>query len=91
MPNKSLPISADILGLSDVIVENVKIDLAARKITIQVRSTKEEILCRICHKPTKPYGRGRPLQLRHLSILGKETGSTRLCVERPKLVQSSQA
>jgi transposase len=73
MPNKSLPISADILGLSDVIVENVKIDLAARKITIQVRSTKEEILCRICHKPTKPYGRGRPLQLRHLSILGKET------------------
>jgi hypothetical protein len=52
MPNKSLPISADILGLSDVIVENVKIDLSARKITIQVRSTKEEILCRICHKPT---------------------------------------
>jgi hypothetical protein len=34
-PNKSLPISADILGLSDVLVENVKIDLAARKITIQ--------------------------------------------------------
>ena len=47
MPNKSLPISAEILGLSDVIVENVKIDLAARRITIQVRSTKEEILCRI--------------------------------------------
>ena len=35
MPNKSLPISAEILGLSDVIVENVKIDLAARRITIR--------------------------------------------------------
>jgi hypothetical protein len=62
MPNKLLPISANILGLSDVIVENVKIDLAARKITIQVRrSTKEESLCRVCHKLTKPYGRGRVL------------------------------
>ena len=73
MPNKSLPISAEILGLSDVTVENVKIDLAVRRITIQVRSTKEEIPCRICHNPTKPHGTGRPLQLRHLSILGKET------------------
>lgn len=70
---KSLVITAEILGLPDVAVEDVKIDLAARKITIQVRSTKEEVLCRICHKPTNPHGRGRPLQLRHLSILGKET------------------
>ena len=63
MPNKSLPISAEILGLSDVIVENVKIDLAARRITIQVRSTKEEILCRISEGADrfhvrKLYGRG---------------------------------
>lgn len=71
--NKSLPISAEILGLSDVIVEDVKIDLAARKIIIYVRSTKEEILCRQCNRPTTPHGSGRPLQLRHLPILGKET------------------
>ena len=32
--SKSLPISAEILGLSDVVVEDVKIDLSARKITI---------------------------------------------------------
>lgn len=36
---KSLVISAEILGLSDVAVEDVKIDLAARKITIQLEAS----------------------------------------------------
>lgn len=71
--NQSLPISAEVLGLSDVVVEDIKIDLAARKIRIRVKSTKEEILCRQCGRPTKPHGLGRPLTLRHLPILGKET------------------
>jgi len=53
--NQSLPISADILGLSDVVVEDIKIDLAARKIHIFVKSTKEEILCRQCGRPTHSH------------------------------------
>lgn len=93
--NQSLPISADILGLSDVAVEDIKIDLAARKIHIFVKSTKEEILCRQCGRPTHSHGMGRPLKLRHLPILGKETtieitprrGRCSYCNDRPTTTQ----
>jgi len=93
--NQSLPISADILGLSDVVVEDIKIDLAARKIHIFVKSTKEEILCRQCGRPTHSHGMGRPLKLRHLPILGKETtieitprrGRCSYCNDRPTTTQ----
>ena len=70
---QSITIPAEILGLSDVEIESVTTDLGARKITIRVVSTKDEILCRGCNQPTNPHGRGRLLRLRHLPILGKET------------------
>ncbi len=41
-------------------------------IIIRVQSTKEEIPCRVCGRPTKPYEKGRTLKLQHLSILGKK-------------------
>jgi transposase len=72
-PKQSINIPAEVLGLSDVAIDKVTTDLAARKITIRVRSTKDEILCRECNQPTNPHGRGRLLRLRHLPILGKET------------------
>ena len=70
---KSITIPAEVLGLSDVEIESVTTDLRARKITIRVVSTKNEILCRGCNQPTSPHGSGRLLRLRHLPILGKET------------------
>ena len=70
---KSITIPAEVLGLSDVEIESVTTNLSARQITIRVVSTKEEILCRHCNRPTKPHGRGRLLQLRHLPLFGKET------------------
>lgn len=76
MNNKSkqaITIPAEVLGLSDVEIETVTTDLRARQITIRVVSTKEEILCRQCNRPTKPHGRGRLLRLRHLPLFGKET------------------
>jgi len=42
-------------------------------ITFVVKSIRETILCRECGKPTRSHGLGRPLHLRHLSLLGKET------------------
>ena len=72
-PKQSINIPAEVLGLSDVEIESVTTDLRARKITIRVSSTKDEILCRECNKQTNPHGRGRLLRLRHLPILGKET------------------
>jgi len=70
---QSINIPAEVLGLSDVRIERVTTDLPARKITIRVHSTKDEILCRECNQPTNSHGRGRLLRLRHLPILGKET------------------
>lgn len=72
-PKQSINIPAEVLGLSDVAIDKVTTDLATRKITIRVRSIKDEILCRECNQPTNPHGRGRLLRLRHLPILGKET------------------
>ncbi len=72
-PKQSINIPAEVLGLSDVAIDKVTTDLAARKITIRVRSIKDEILCRECNQPINPHGRGRLLRLRHLPILGKET------------------
>ncbi|AQS39808.1 transposase family protein [Shewanella psychrophila] len=69
----SLNITAELLGLSDVKVNDVRTNLSAREITISVERTRKNIPCRQCGEPTKPHDMGRKLRLRHLPMFGKET------------------
>ena len=71
--SNTLNISAELLGLSDVEVTKVSPNLKSYQIVIQVQSTKKEISCRFCGKPTKGHGVGRTLRLRHLPILNQDT------------------
>jgi transposase len=56
------------LGLDNIKVNGVY-DEEDGSIHVDVSSTQTEILCRECHKPTEPHGFGRPLILRHVSLL----------------------
>ena len=69
----SLHITAELLGLKEVEVIDVRVGRTTRKIIIKVKSTQAFILCRECGKPTQGHGLGRPLQLRHLPMFGQET------------------
>ncbi|WP_163836110.1 transposase family protein [Spartinivicinus ruber] len=71
--SNSLNITPELLGLSDVEVVKVRSNLSAREITIEVKSTRESVPCRVCNKPTKGHGLGRMLRLRHLPMFGKNT------------------
>lgn len=67
-----LPITAEILGLQHV--EVIKVELnSANEFIIRVVSTKKEIPCHRCGRPTEPHGKGQTVRLRHLPILGKKT------------------
>lgn len=67
-----LLIPKELLGLDDVdILESIL--TSSGEIIIKVISTKEEILCRRCGKRCEAHGKGEPLKLRHLSILGRKT------------------
>lgn len=63
---------SSLLGLEDTEISEVKLR-SDGKLLIRVNSTKKETECHKCGRPTKPYGQGRTLELRHLSIFGKET------------------
>ncbi len=67
----SLNLTPELLGLSDVKV--ISVNAGNREVIIEVKSTRENVACRECGKPTHGHGSGRPLRLRHLPILGKET------------------
>ena len=69
----SLNITAELLGLSDIKVVDVRADLSNREIIIAVESMRESVPCRMCGKSTKGHGLGRKLRLRHLPMFGKET------------------
>lgn len=64
-------ITPKLLGITDVEIINVRM-VSDGSIHIEVRSTKSETLCRNCKSPTQPYGKGRRLTLRHLSMFGHE-------------------
>ena len=66
------PLPVSVLGLSDVEVTHVEID-QSNQFIFTVVSTKSEVLCHCCGKLTQPYGKGRPVRLRHLPILGRKT------------------
>ena len=89
-----LLIPKELLGLDDVdILESIL--TSSGEIIIKVISTKEEILCRRCGKRCEAHGKGEPLKLRHLSILGRETyvelipprGICKHCEFRPTTTQ----
>lgn len=62
-----------LLELSDTAVVSIRESTNGRALTIEIKSTREHVHCRQCGGPTRGHGLGRPLRLRHLSILGKET------------------
>jgi len=64
-------ITPELLGLEDIQIDGVRVEPNGT-IIIAVSSTKEDTDCRKCHGSTQPYGSGRPLRLRHLSLLGHE-------------------
>ena len=62
-----------LLQLSDSQVVSIRESTNGRKVIIEVKSTCDHVNCRQCGGPTRGHGLGRPLTLRHLPILGKET------------------
>jgi len=90
------PLPVSILGLCDVEIVTVQID-SQNQFIFKVKSTKAEILCRLCGKPTEPYGNGRTILLRHLPILGRKTfieitpprGRCSHCDDNPTTTQQS--
>lgn len=87
----TLAFITELLNLSDITATKIQNSQNDRTITIVVKSTREELLCRNCGKPTRGHGLGRTLRFRHLPILGKETyieitprrGICEHCSDRP--------
>lgn len=69
--SSALNITPELLGLSDIKIDNVR-TASDGSIHIKVSSIKSEILCRQCQAPTRGYGKGRPLCMQHLPLLGHE-------------------
>ena len=66
-----LKLTPELLGLSEVSITDIR-EARDGSIHVSVKSKREKTKCRICKKPTEPYGSGRALTLRHLPILGRE-------------------
>lgn len=66
------PLPEGILGLSDIKVTKIEID-SSNQFIFTVESTMSDIFCHCCGGLTQHYGKGRPIRLRHLSILGHKT------------------
>ena len=69
----TLALFTALLNLQDITVTEICNSPHGRKITLVVKSIRENVDCRLCGKPTGGHGLGRTLRLRHLPILGKET------------------
>ncbi len=93
--SNAIQLTAELLGLNDIEIQGIKLT-SDNTVLIRVKSTKAEVSCHRCGNPTKPYGRGRTLQLRHLPILGKETiieitpprGLCEQCDDKPTTTQT---
>ena len=68
----NLIIPSSILGIPNIIIESVEFNSESECI-ITVKSSKKEIKCNKCHKPTSRHGYGRMLRLRHLAVFGHKT------------------
>jgi len=60
------------LGLPGLEIEKVKRG-SRGEFLIYAKPADKEVNCRRCGKKTKPYGLGRELKIRHLSIFGEPT------------------
>ena len=76
-----LSLPRTLLGLSDINIEHISLN-QHHEILIQVKSTQAETTCRYCGHPTKPYGQGKTLKLRHLPILEQAIPWSSLVVSR---------
>lgn len=65
-------IPAELLGLSDVKVIEIYLR-DGTELIIKVVSTCEDTKCRKCGKDCKSHGYDRPMELRHLPVLGYKT------------------
>lgn len=65
-------IPTELLGLSDVNILEINLR-NNRELIITVESIKAETLCRNCGKICKAHGYDRPMELRHLPVLGYQT------------------
>ena len=66
------PIPASILGISNILIEDAKINNNGEFIII-VKNENSEINCSKCNAPTSPHGYGRMIKLRHLPVFGHQT------------------
>jgi len=90
-----LKLTPELLGLSDIIITDIS-EARDGTIHVTVKSTQTETLCCHCKLPTEPYGYGRTLTLRHLSILGREVyikitpprGICKRCDDHPTTTQT---
>lgn len=71
--NNTLSITSELLGLTDVKVTDVSMNIQKNEVVITVESTVKSVPCRVCKQPTKGHGYGRKLRLRHLPLLGQDT------------------
>ena len=69
----NLSLFTTLLNLHDIEVVDIRFPSNDREVVIIVKSTCNHVACRKCGNPTSSHGSGRPLRLRHLPILGKET------------------
>jgi len=69
--SQQLTISAELLGLSEIKIDDVIIN-KRNEMIIRVSSIKNGTECHRCGGPTDPHGQGRQLRLRHLPIFGKK-------------------
>ncbi len=92
---EELKLTPALLGLSDIKIISVQ-ETREGHIHVVVQSTKQEISCRKCGGATEPYGSGRQLMLRHLSMFGRNVyieikpkrGICKKCDNRPTTTQT---
>ena len=65
-------IPVELLGLSDVLIKSIHLR-NNRELIIEVKSIKEETLCRNCGRMCKDHGYDRAMELRHLPMFGYKT------------------
>ena len=88
-------ITPELLGLTNIEIDSIEM-ASDKTIHIKVHSNKEKTPCRKCGESTASYGQGRPLCLRHLSILGREVyieitpprGICKKCDDHPTTTQT---
>jgi hypothetical protein len=67
-----MTLPSELLGLSDINILEIYLR-DGRELVIQVESTQANTPCRNCGKTCKSHGYDRPMELRHLPVLGYKT------------------